>query len=113
MSHRLKQINNLIRQELDKLLLRELNLPKNCLVTITKVETSKDLRHAKIWVSILPFKYTGKIIRKLNLISGHLQFLLNKKLVLKPLPKINFMADTTEREAYEVEKLLDKIKERR
>jgi ribosome-binding factor A len=111
MSHRILQVNELIRQELGKLLLTEIEFPKNCLATITQVETSKDLRHTKIWLSVIPITYTKKVLEKLNKNVGHLQFLLNKKLTMKPLPRLSFVIDETEKKASEIEQLLDRIKE--
>lgn len=111
MSYRIHQINELIKQELNTLLVSELEFPQGCLVTITAVETSKDLRHAKIWVSVLPGYLLKKAIDKLNSQAGHLQFLLNKKLSLKPLPRIKFAVDKTEEHAADIDALLDRIKE--
>lgn len=109
MSHRIAQVNELIREELNKLLLTEVDFPKGCLVTITAIETSKDLGYAKVWISILPVKFTQKVLAILNHNIGHLQFLLNKKLSLKPLPRLNFAIDETEKRAAEIEQLLNKI----
>lgn len=111
MSHRILQINELIRQELGQLLVAEIDFPSNCLATIVGVETSKDLRHAKIFISVIPTSYTKKILDKLTASSGHLQFLLHKKLSMKPLPRLRFVIDETERKAAEIEGLLDRIKE--
>lgn len=111
MSHRLAQVNELIRHEVSTLLLTEFEFPKNCLVTITRVETTPDLRQAKILLSVIPGIYTGKILEKLKGQAGHIQFLLNKKLALKPLPRISFKIDQTEQKAAEIEELLDRIKE--
>ncbi len=110
MSHRIEQINALIRQQLNEILIKEFDLPKNCLVTITRVETVKNLTHSKIFISVLPFIYTKKIVDKLNQASGFIQSLLYKKLFIKPLPKIHFSADITEQKANEIETLLDNIK---
>jgi len=111
MSHRILQINELIRQELGQLMSAEIELPKNCLATITYVETSKDLRHAKVWLSVIPTSYTRKVLDKLTANAGHLQFLLNKKLAMKPLPRLKFAIDDTEKKASKIEDLLDQIKE--
>ena len=92
------------------MLLTELEFPKNCLVTITQVETAKDLRYAKVWVSVIPVKYTKKILDKLKSNLGHLQFLLNKKLAMRPLPRLSFVIDDTENRAQEIIDLLDRIK---
>ncbi|MFA5021747.1 MAG: 30S ribosome-binding factor RbfA [Patescibacteria group bacterium] len=110
MSHRIFQVNELIRQELSKLFLTELEFPSDCLVTILKVETSKDLRNAKVWFSVLPVKYTKKVSNKLNSNSGHLHFLLKKKLSMNPLPRLFFAFDDTEAKAADIESLLDRIR---
>jgi len=110
MSYRVQQVNELIKQELNKLLLTEIEFPRNCLATITQVETSKDLRHAKVRLSVIPNLYTKKVLDKLTTKAGHLQFLLNKRLMMKPLPRLNFSIDETEKKAEEIEQLLDQIK---
>jgi len=74
------------------------------------VETSKDLRHSKIYISILPVKFTSKVLNQIKKNLGHIQYLLRKKLSLKPLPRIKFVVDRTEKEAYDIEMLLDSIK---
>ena len=110
MSYRIFQVNELIKQELNKLLVTEIELPKNCLATINRIETSKDLRHAKVWLSVIPTAYTRKVLDKLSSRVGHLQFLLNKQLSMKPLPKLNFAIDDTEKKAQDIESILDRIK---
>ncbi|MFA6410455.1 MAG: 30S ribosome-binding factor RbfA [Candidatus Buchananbacteria bacterium] len=110
MSHRIDQINELVRHELSQLLLTEMEFPSDCLVTIIKVETSKDLRHAKVWLSVMPTKYIKKVLEKLKANAGHLQFLLNKKLTMRPLPRLFFAIDDTEAKAADIEALLDRIR---
>ncbi|MDX9893658.1 MAG: 30S ribosome-binding factor RbfA [Patescibacteria group bacterium] len=111
MSHRIPQVNEVIRQNLNNLILTELEFPKNSLVTITRVETSKDLRHAKVWVSIIPTVYTKKLLDKLTSKVSHLQYLLNQKLSMKPLPRLRFVVDDTEQKAAGIEEILDRIQE--
>ncbi|MBN1778884.1 MAG: 30S ribosome-binding factor RbfA [Candidatus Buchananbacteria bacterium] len=110
MSHRLEQISEVIRHEIGGLLLTEVEFPVGCLVTIVEVQTSKDLRHAKIIISVMPVKFTAKVLEKLQKNIGHLQFELNKKLSMKPLPRIRFAIDRTEHKAVGIEELLDKIR---
>lgn len=112
MSHRIKQVNELIRQELNNVLLTEVEYPKGCLTTILRVETSKDLRHAKVWISVLPSYYIPKVLDKLNKNKKHLEYLLHQRLSMKPLPKLNFKIDETEKKAAEIEELLDSLKEK-
>ncbi len=110
MSHRIEQINELVRHELGQIILTEIEFPKDCLMTIVGVESSKDLRHAKVWISVIPGKYKKKALDKLNLNIGHLQFLLNKKLTMKPLPRLRFVIDDTEMKAQGIEEILDRIR---
>ena len=110
MSHRLEQVSELIRQEVAILLLTEVEFPKDCLVTIIKVTVSKDLRHAKVFISVMPTKYIGKALNNLKKNVGHLQYLLNKKLTMKPLPRLAFGIDQTEAQAADLDALLDQIK---
>ena len=107
MPHRLPQINELIRQQLDSLLLTEIDFPPGCLVTVTLVETTKDLRQATIFVSILPFALTAQVMKQLQRNLGHLQHLLYKQLSFKPLPRLRFVVDQTEEKAAEVENLIN------
>ena len=111
MSYRILQVNELIKQELNNLFLTEIEFPKNSLATIIKVDTSKDLRHAKVWLSVLPVNYTKKVLDKIKGKAWHLQHLLNKKLTMNPLPRLSFDIDETEKKASDIEELLDRIKE--
>lgn len=110
MSERILRINELIKQEVNNLILTEIDFPKGCLATIVDIETSKDLRHSNIYISVLPVKFTSKVVEKMSKNRSHIQYLLNKKLSLKPLPKIHFKIDRTEKEANDIEQLLDSIR---
>ena len=110
MSERILKINALIQLELGELLVREIEFPRQCLVTVTAVETSSDLHHAKVWVSVLPSMYAGKVLERLRKNAGHFQHLLNKRLRFKPLPRLSFAIDSSERDAAGVDQLLDQIR---
>ncbi len=53
MSERTKRVDELLRQEIGEIIARELADPRIGFVTITNVETTPDLRHAKVWVSVI------------------------------------------------------------
>lgn len=112
MRHRIERINSLIREELGKILIRELEFP-DALVTLTEVDTSGDVDKAVVGVSILPSEKSGEVLKKLNRNLRHLQYLLMKKINLKPMPQIIFEIDDGLEKAARVEKILlkDKIGE--
>ena len=53
MSQRTERVDELLRQEIGALLAKEVADPRLGFATITEVETSPDLRHAKVWVSVI------------------------------------------------------------
>jgi len=107
-SKRLERVNELLYREISQLILRELNF-YNVLVSITKVETSADLREAKITFSAMPLEKTESALRILEKNIFDLQQLLNKKLKMRPVPKIRFEIDRSAAGAQRIEELLQKI----
>lgn len=107
-SHRIEQINENIHYELDQIVSREIEFPSDCLATISRVKVSGDLRWAQIWISILPIAKRAKALHILNKKRGLLQKLLNKRLKMKPIPRLRFFTDFTEEKAQEIEKVVDK-----
>ncbi|MBZ9569845.1 30S ribosome-binding factor RbfA [Patescibacteria group bacterium] len=110
MSKRIQRVNQLIKKELGKILLREGNFPKETLVTLTRVETSVDLREAKVWISVFPENQTVEVTRGLKRRIYNLQQRINKTLKMRPVPKIKFLIETKSKEAARIEELLEKIK---
>lgn len=108
-SDRILKINELIRQNINDILLKELSLKEGVFVTIAKVDTSRDLRYTRVFVSIFPDKETSYAMTALNNDIFRIQGYLNKRLAMKPLPKIEFIADYTESKADKIEKLLKEI----
>ncbi len=84
-------------------------MPPECLVTIVSVQTSKDLRYARVFISVLPDSFEKKALSSLNRNIGHLQFLLNRQLRTKPLPRLSFTVDQTEKKAAEIENLINRV----
>jgi ribosome-binding factor A len=54
MSRRIERLNDLIQEEISELIRRQTKDPRlDCFLTVTRVDTSPDLRHAKIYISIM------------------------------------------------------------
>ena len=107
---RVDQINELIRNELANLISREIFLPDG-LITISYVDCSPDLNNAKIGVSVLSEKFNGTALKKLRHQSGQFANTLKKKLKIKKIPKFNWLIDTTEKKAADIEGLLYQIRQ--
>jgi ribosome-binding factor A len=108
-SRRQEQVNSLIQRELGSILQVELELPLGTLLTISRVVVSPSLEHADIYITVLPDKQTKTVLTLLQKNIYHLQKLLNKKLVLKFVPKIRFQIDEGMQAENEVNKILDSL----
>lgn len=108
---RVRKLNELIRRETSKIIFDFSDAPSGVLITITRVVTAADLFSAVVFVSIWPDSEVKKIFAKLNRSIYQIQQLLNKKLKIRPVPKIIFRYDKNPEEASEVEKLFKEIKE--
>jgi len=109
---RIKKINELVKRELGKIILKEIGFPRSTLVTITQVETSNNLQESKIFISVIPEKEEKNVFRVLEKEIYNLQQILNRRLAMRPVPKIKFVKDKGLREAQRVEEILDNLKKK-
>lgn len=100
-----QRVGQLIRDELAALFLREIEIA-GALPTITDVEVSKDLEHAKVKVSVLPTTASPKVLKILNKARARFQFELLRKINIRPMPQITFEIDYGLANAAAVEKNL-------
>ena len=111
MADRILKINELIAHELGMLFERELALKAGVFITIAKVDTTRDLRYTRVFVSVFPESETHYAIRTLDHERKMLQKELHQKLVMKQKPNVSFHLNTSEREADKIEKILKIIKD--
>jgi ribosome-binding factor A len=105
MNFRTLRVGKLIREELGALILRELEFP-GAIATITEVEVSKKLDTARVRVSVIPSDAADDALATLREARGRLQYLLTRKLNIKPMPQIVFEIDERPEKAAGVEKIL-------
>ena len=110
MSNRIHQVNQLIKKELSQIILREVDFSPNVLVTLTRVETSVNLYQSKIYISCLPEQEIKKTLEILGSQIWRLQQLLNKRLRMRPVPKIIFFQEKETIEAGKIEDILETLK---
>ncbi len=111
MSRRTERINNLIRQEISELLQREMRDPRLAgLVTITRVTTSPDLHHAKVYVSVIGTKKNElEVIQALTSASGFLRKELGRRVRIKTVPELAFAYDEVVAQASHVLQLIEEV----
>lgn len=102
---RADRVSSVIREELAKLIMRELEFA-GAIVTITEVEADKKLSHAFVYVSVFPSENVPEVMKILYGATPHLQHLLLRKMNIKPMPHIEFRHDVGIERAAAVEKAL-------
>jgi ribosome-binding factor A len=110
MSFRIDQINELIKRNIGEIISREVSLKPGVFITITKVDTTRDLGYSHISISIFPEKETQYVFETLKSEIYNIQGALNRKLHLNKLPRIEFRIDSTESKADKIEKIFKKLK---
>jgi ribosome-binding factor A len=110
MNNRIPRVQELMKEELGKILLREVDMPEGALLTITRVEASGNLQQAKVYISVMPDDQSKEVLRVLRQSIYDIQQELNERLEMRPVPKIRWIVDGTAAEVQRVKELLDKIK---
>ena len=108
-SHRILRVNENIKQILSTILLREIEDPriKNNLVTITRIDTAKDLKEAKVYFVCLDSSKQNEVLNGLNSAKGVIFSYLKKQLTIRYVPNLTFYYDKT---LMETNKVLSEIR---
>lgn len=113
MSNRLPRVNQLIKKELSQIILKEADFLSGVLVTLTRVETTSNLRESKIYISVMPEEKQETVLNMLNNQAWQFQQLLNKRLKMRPIPKIIFFKEKETVKAGKIERILVELKSKR
>jgi ribosome-binding factor A len=114
----MRRVDEAIRQVLGEAVGGELKDPRVGFITVTDVRTSADLRHARVYVSVLgdggrssSLAQRQASLQGLRSAHGFLQWRLAAELHLKRTPKLEFSYDDTTDRALRVDALIDEIGE--
>ena len=108
---RLERVNQLIREEISRVLQRELKDPRLGFVTVTDVEVTKDLRLAKVYVSILGSEEQWKAsLTALESAKGFIHHWLRQHLSLRVTPSLVFRPDRSMAHAAHIQELLAELR---
>jgi ribosome-binding factor A len=109
MSERLRRVNEAVREVVSEAV-GELKDPRIGFVTVTGVETSPDLRHARVFVSVLGSEAKRrKTLAGLTAAHGVLQARLAHELRLKRTPQLAFQYDPTVERGVRMTQLIDEL----
>ena len=108
MTERMRRVDTAVRQVLGDAISQNLKDPRVGFVTVTDVSTNPDLRHARVYVSILgtPAEQEASL-EGLRSAHGFLQGRVARELRLKNTPELDFILDDTAEKAFRLERLLE------
>jgi len=110
MSKRIQQVNQLIKKEISKIFLREVDFPEKTLITVTRVETTANLKQSKVYISLIPENKIKSVFQILNKQIYQLQQRLNQRLNMRPVPRIYFVEEKETLKAGRIEEILARLK---
>ena len=109
---RTQRIGDQMQRELALLIQREIKDPRLGLITITAVDVSRDLSHAKIFITIMGQDDDQEAIkgnlRILNDAAGFLRMQLGKTMKLRTVPQLHFNYDASIRRGVELSSLIER-----
>jgi ribosome-binding factor A len=112
MSQRTDRIDELLRQEIGEILTRDVDDPRVGFHTITDVETTADLRHARVWVSIIGQKAErDQTMSALGRAMPFVRRQLGGRLRLKRIPELHLRLDDSVERGTRVLHLIQELEE--
>ncbi|MDU2065773.1 MAG: 30S ribosome-binding factor RbfA [Sporomusaceae bacterium] len=108
---RVEKVQELIKQELSKMILTELKDPRIGFVTVTQVEATGDLRSAKVYLSLMGSdEEKAATWEGLQRALGHMRSEVGKRIRLRMTPELTLHLDESLNYSDHIQKLLLKIK---
>ncbi len=110
MSQRTERVDELLRQEITSIVSRDVADPRVGFVTITSVETTADLRHAKVWVSVIGQPAERDMtLAALRRAMPFVRHELGSRLRIRRIPDLHIHLDDTAERGTRVLQLLHEI----
>lgn len=111
MTTRQEKLQHLLKEEISDILRRDMKDPRLGFITVTDAEITPDMRHAKIFVSVMGTpedKAANMAILKKS--ERFIRQALGRRIKMKVLPEIDFRLDTSVDHGVRILELLEEIK---
>lgn len=107
---RVRQMSQLLKEEVSKILLNEIKDPRIGFASITKVEVSSDLKHAKVMVSVIGSEQEKKeTMEGLHQARNYIRKLIGERLTTYHTPKVIFRYDNSIEQGVHISNLIDEV----
>jgi ribosome-binding factor A len=112
MSQRTDRVDELLRQEIGRILAKDVQDPHIGFATVTDVETTPDLRHARVWVSVIGGEpERAQAIAALGRSMGFVRHELGLRLRLRRIPALHVALDDSAARGTRVLQILDELEQ--
>jgi ribosome-binding factor A len=110
MTQRTDRVDELLRQEIGAIIAKEIDDPRVGFVTITNVETTSDLSHAQVWVSVIgSADERTETLRALGRAMPYIRRQLGARIRIRRIPELHLKADDTLERGTRVLRLLTEL----
>lgn len=96
MNKRSYQVAELLRSEINKIIIKDFEAPLGTLISVSKVTISDDLKNATAYISIIPQNKLGSGLEAIKKFSPHIQKEIGRHLTMRNTPKIQWQLDETD-----------------
>lgn len=112
---RTDRLNSLLKEVISEVIRKDVRNPHVTeLVTVTRVQISKDLRHAKVFISVIGSEQNKvETIEALKSAAGFIAVQSSQKVVMRYFPELTFRLDDSVEKHMRIEELLSKISKER
>lgn len=112
---RTDRLNSLLKEVISEVIKRDVRNPHVTeLLTVTRVQISKDLHHAKVYISVIGSEQQKiETIAALTTAAGFIAVQSSQKVVMRYFPELTFRLDDSVDKHMRIEELLGKISEER
>lgn len=113
--NRLSRINSLLKEVIFEVIQKEVRNPHiNTFITVTEVETSADLHHAKVSISLIATDAEkAKILAAVQSAAGFIAVNAAKKVRLRYFPSLTFKLDNSADELIRIQNILADLEKER
>ena len=110
MSLRMEKVNRELQKLITAIIQKEIDDPDMDFLSITRVETTRDLRESRVYYSLLNEENLAKAKEVLDRMCGFIRGSLAKKIRLKVLPHLHFIPDDSIKYSVDIYKRIEEIK---
>lgn len=110
---RTQRIGDQMQRELATMISREVKDPRLGFITITAVDVTRDLGHAKVFITVMGDNTAEQIQNNLDVLNdaaGFLRMLLGKAMKLRTIPQLHFHYDSSIERGAHLSALIDKAR---